>query len=97
MNAYPTIKTWMSWEIQSGNFAPLCEWCISSGGRGKCCILCFIQEEKRGKKASRFMEKCRVRRDNKATDAADTEFCYSIDGERGILFTTVAKWKHIQF
>ena len=71
MNAYPTTRTWMSWEIQSGNFAPLCEWCISSGGRGKCCILCFIQEEKRGKKASRFMEKCRVRRDNKATDAAD--------------------------
>ena len=54
MNAYPTIKTWMSWEIQSGNFAPLCEWCISSGGRGKCCILCFIQEEKRGKKGQQI-------------------------------------------
>ena len=69
MNAYPTTRTWMSWEIQSGNFAPLCEWCISSGGRGKYRV--SFKKKNVGKKATRFLEKCRVRRDNKALDAAN--------------------------
>ena len=51
-------------------------------GGGESAVYCVSFKKKNvGKKASRFMEKCRVRRDNKATDAADIvqKFFYSLD------------------
>ena len=41
-------------------------------GGGESAVYCVSFKKKNvGKKATRFLEKCRVRRDNKATDAAN--------------------------